>query len=639
MDAIEQIREDLWSADPSLRRSACETIEESRDKAFIQDLVTRLKDEDHGVKEAALNALAAIGGTDVAEAIAPLLKTDDASLRNIGVEALGLIGHDAIGAISALLNDADDGVVKFAVDILAKIKDERAVSMLTGLIRHRNPNVRSAVAVCLGMINAAGSVPVLLEALDDTEEWVRFSAVEGLGLSGDTRALGPLLSIIDGRSGSIVEAAVEALGKIVASGDAAMVLEKIEGLAKSGHLFTISAVAELLEKAQAPGSNFHPSRELKETYFNFFSDNLDDSEKAVRINALKGLGLLRLPKGLKRVLEFAESLKEIDEETETLIVDAIVSIAGRGPLSELLRSELKRHGKSFDPVVKALSELRSEAAAPLLEDAIDRVTKHEQRDVVNAIASIGSPASHGALKKCLGSADGHTRKIAARALASISGDGAAESLMAALKKEVYRDVMEEITDTLATIPSETVRSGFGELLKSEREILREMGARGLGLIGDGSAVELLGHAVKDPSPAVRRTAYQSIAKLGIPDTADIVISGLDDADDGVRRALLKALSGWPCDNIRDGIAKALKDSNLWARRQAVILVGETCGVEFEGTLIEMLKRDEPPVKAAAACALEKIGTSTSVPVLEEFLNHPDPSVRAAVKNALGSMQC
>ncbi|MBI5903908.1 MAG: HEAT repeat domain-containing protein, partial [Deltaproteobacteria bacterium] len=500
-------------------------------------------------------------------------------------------------------------------------------------------NVRCAVAVCLGMINAGGSVPVLLQALDDTEEWVRFSAVEGLGLSGDPRALGPLLAIIERGTGSIVEAAVEALSRIASSDGAAMLLEKIEGLIKSGRLFNISAVAELLEKAQAPGSNFKPSRELKESYFEFFSNNLDDSERAVQTNALKGLGLLRLPEGLKRVIEFAESQKEMDEETESLIVDSIVSITGRGPLPAILQSELKKRGKSFRPVVKALSEIKSEAAVPLLEEAIDKVSKHEQRDVVNAIASIGSPASLGALKKCLGSADGHTRKIAARALASIAGDGAVESLMAVLMKEVYRDVMEEITDSLATIPSEPVRRGFGGLLESEREILREMGARGLGLIGDDSAVELLRKAVKDPSPAVRKTAYQSIARLGIPDTADIVISGLDDADDGVRRALLKALNGWPCDNIRDGVVKALNDRNLWARRQAVILVGDICGAEFEETIIEMLEKDEPPVKAAAACALVKIGTPRSVPVLERFLHHPDPSVRAAVENALGSMRC
>lgn len=639
MDAIDQVRKNLGSSDPSLRRSACETIEESRDNAFVPELVARLRDEDHGVKEAALNALAAIGGPSAAEAIAPLLKADDASLRNIGAEALELIGRDAIDTLSTLLNDGDDGVVKFAVDILAKMKDERAVSVLTGLIKHGNPNVRSAVAVCLGMISPAGSVPVLLQALDDTEEWVRFSAVEGLGLSGDPRAFGPLLAIIETGSGLIVEAAVEAVGRMASSDDAAMVLEKIERLVKSGRLFGISSVVELLEKALAPGSNFKPSQELKESYFEFLSNNLDDGERAVQTNALKGLGLLRLPEGLKRVLEFAESRKEMDEETESLVVDSIVSITGRGPLSSLLQSELKKRGKSFRPVVKALSEIKSEAAVPLLEEAIDRVSKHEQRDVVNAIASIGSPASLGALEKCLVSADGHTRKIAARALASIAGGGAVERLIAALEREVYRDVMEEITDSLATIPSEPVRRGFGGMLKSDREILREMGARGLGLIGDCSAVELLGHAVKDPSPAVRKTAYQALAKIGIPDTADLVISGLDDADDEVRRALLKALNGWPCCSIRAGIAKALGDRNLWARRQAVILVGEVCGAELEDAIIEMLKKDEPPVKAAAACTLGKIGTSRSVPVLEEFLKHPDPSVRAAVESALGSRQC
>ncbi|MEK7773506.1 MAG: HEAT repeat domain-containing protein, partial [Deltaproteobacteria bacterium] len=201
------------------------------------------------------------------------------------------------------------------------------------------------------------------------------------------------------------------------------------------------------------------------------------------------------------------------------------------------------------------------------------------------------------------------------------------------------DVLEEITDSLASIPSESGRRGFGSLLKSGKEISREMGARGLGLIGDEGVIGLLGEAVKDPSPAVRKTAYQSLARIGLPETAPLVVAGLDDGDDDVRRALLKALNGWPSENIRGGIVKALNDKNLWARYQAVMLVGEICGNEFEERIIDILKKDEPPVKAAAAKALEKIGTSRSVPVLEEFSCHPDPSVRAAVENALGSLRC
>ncbi|MEK7774180.1 MAG: HEAT repeat domain-containing protein, partial [Deltaproteobacteria bacterium] len=409
MDAYNHIRENLGSADPSLRRGACEAIEESRNGDFVPDLAARLQDEDPGVKEAALNALTAIGGTIVAEAIAPLLKADDASLRNIGAEILELLGQDAIDTLSTLLNDGDDDVVKFAVDILARIKEGRVVSMLAGLINHRNSNVRASVAVCLGRINAADSVSVLLKALDDAEEWVRFSAVEGLGLSGDPGALGPLLAIIERGSGLIVEAAIEAVGKIASSKDSVMVLEKIEGLIKSGLLFNISAVVELMEKAQAPGSNFRPSPEFKESYFNFFSNNLDDSEKSVQIKALKGLGLLKLPEGLERVFKFSESLKELDEATESLIVDSIVSITGSGPLPEILKAELKKRGRNFRAVVKALGEIKSEEAVPLLEETIDRVSRHEQRDVVYAIASIGSVDSVGALEKCLESADGHTR--------------------------------------------------------------------------------------------------------------------------------------------------------------------------------------------------------------------------------------
>lgn len=629
----------LRDDDPYVRRDACEAVAEARRHELVPDLVMVLKDPHPGVREAAINALTAIGGKGVADSVAPLLRLEDATLRNIGIEILELLGPEAYTTIVLLLNDSDDDVVKFAIDILANRKEENAVSFLSGLINHRNPNVRASVVVCLGRIRAASTVPVLLKALEDEEEWVRFSAIEGLGLMHDSRALAPLLGIIERDSGLTKEAAIEALSKMASPAEAAGILAKLSPLVKKGRVLNVFSIVELIEKASVPGTNFKTDTEFKNDYFSFFCRFMDDPDTSARLKALRGISLLKVPGALGVVFKFANSLNEIDEDTEQILVSTIVSIAGYGHFPEELKAELEKDGKSLKIIVKALGEMRAVEAVPVLKTLITKVAKHELREVVSALAAIGSPDSVAVLFQSLQSTDGHTRKISARALVSIAGFESVEKLFDALQSEPYRDVMEEITDVLATMPSEAVKNGFCTILSDPREILREMGARGLGLIGDEESLMFLKKASGDESPNVRKVSYQSMARIGIPDSVDVIINGLNDRSDEVKLSVLKALGGWTGEKIKAALLKVLADKNIWVRYHAVVLLGEMCESDTEDAIIEALKKDEAPVKAVAAKALEKFGSSKAVDVLEQFIDHPDHTVRGAVENALGALKC
>jgi HEAT repeat protein len=598
-----------------------------------------LRDSDPGVRESALNALIAIGGRSVAESVAPLLREESALLRNMGIEILELIGPEAFPAIASLLNDPDDDVVKFGVDIIANTREERAIGMLFALINHANPNVRASVAVCLGRLKAVSSVPVLLSALNDSEEWVRFSAVEGLGLIQDRRALTPLLKLIEVDSGLIKEAAIDAAGRIASADDAATVLLKLEPLVKKGKIFNVPAVMELLEKAMTPGSSFRHDAEFKKTYFNMFARAVEESDRSEKLKALKGIALLKAPEGLQPVFNFIDSLNDIDEDTEEFLVDTIVSITGRGPLPKIFLERLAKGGKSLKIIVRTLGELKSREAVPILKELIGKVAKHELREVAAALEAIGSPGSVEVLYQSLKNSDGHTRKIAARALASLAGPVAVPSLFEALRSEMYRDVMEEVTDVLSMIPSESVKKGLCGLLASDKEALREMGARGLGSIGDEESLGYLVKAAADPSPAVRKAVYKSMARLGIPNAVDEIVKGLEDTDDDVKLSVMKGLGGWTGERIKSALLSSLRDRNIWVRYHAVVLLGEFGDLEVEDMIIEKLLKDEAPVKAAAAKALERLGAHGAAVHLEQFLNHPDPSVRGAVESALESLGC
>ncbi|MBI5237471.1 MAG: HEAT repeat domain-containing protein [Deltaproteobacteria bacterium] len=629
----------LGSPDPEHRRDACVEIGASGRAEYIPELVSALKDEDLGVKEAAINALTIIRGSKVAEAVIPLLKSEDAALRNIGVEILGGLGSDGLGPILTLLNDPDDDVVKFAVDIIAGIEDAaHASGALLPLLSHRNPNVRASAALCLGHIKAAGAARFIAKSLSDSEEWVRFSAIEGLGLLEDRASLSALLAFVEEDCGPAKDAALEAASRIAAPSDSAEILDKVECLIKAGRMIPAGAVVELLEKAVLPGSRFRPPQGLKDTLFVFFSRCLDDEELSVRLSGVKGLKLLRAEEGITRILAYADTLNEIDEDTEALLVDAVAAIAGHGKLPAALPSALKKGGRNAEIAVKALGITRSPEAAALLEGLV-RSDGSRMRQVVTSIASIGSPDSVEAIRRLLMSSDGHTRKTAARALAAVSGEDAVQCLFVALKNERYRDVMEEITDSLSSVPAPSVLKGFCSLAGEEDETLREMGIRGLGHVGDESAFEHLRSAAKDRCPSVRKAAYRSMGMLGMDGLARDIAAGIKDMDADVRLSAVKGLSGCSGDIVKRALVLALKDADIWVRYHAVLLLGSLDAPDCEALIAKTLEEDEAPVKAAAARALELLGAVNSVRVLEGFKDHPDPNVKEAVERALETLKC
>ncbi|GEM_PF-1312374 len=632
----------LRSEDPSERRDGCAVIAEERRVEYIPELVTLLSDDDVGVKEAALNALVSIGGEDVAEAVVPLLTSSEASMRNIAVEVLEALGEDAFDVVVSLLRDADDDIVKHALDIISSWSDPRVVEHLIPLVSHINPNIRAAVAVCLGNVQGRESCEVLLSLLDDGEEWVRFSVVEALGQLDDA-PLEPLLKALDNDSMIVKIGAIDAVGKVSTPASCAAILSKFKELLAQGHCLPVPAVVDMFEKASMPGGDFDLDRDSKDVFFHFFLEALEDGQREVEKEALRGLALLKDRRGIERVLKYIDGLAEIDEETESLVVDAVVSMAGDGVVPDAVLDGLRSNGTGpLRVCIRVAGRLRAKEAIPALSDLLDLVGKDELLEIVEALEQINSDESVEILWSLVRWDEGHVRRAAVKAIAELVGTEAVPALFDVLRAEPYEDVMEDITDVLAGMPSEEVVKGFVELFSSPSEALRSMAARGLGAVGAACALEHLRAALGDESPRVRKAIYRAMVRLNLPEAFECAIDGLKDGDEGVRQAVLKAIAesdgAWPVDKLAKALKGALNDENMWVRYMAVQLLGEVRVDGFEDLIIGLLSSDEPPVRAAAARALENMGTQKGLPALEELFDHPDPNVSEAAREAAESIR-
>ncbi|HLQ68241.1 MAG TPA: M56 family metallopeptidase [Gemmatimonadales bacterium] len=204
------------AAGPVVARKAA-AAPSNQDTTVVLALIGRLKDENAGVRRAAVQSLGHLGDLRAVQPLIAVLADSDADVRAAAADALGdledprAIGpiaallrdpvadvkHNALGALSrwdrgvptasvaALLDDPDAGVRHEAVDLLDHLHARSAGSAIARLIHDPSSDVRSAVVHTLGNLGEQSGAAVITEALSDGNADVREAA---LGALSDLKA-------------------------------------------------------------------------------------------------------------------------------------------------------------------------------------------------------------------------------------------------------------------------------------------------------------------------------------------------------------------------------------------------------------------------------------------------------------------
>src|SRR3989338_1210178 len=141
--------EQLNSPDNQARREAAEMLGELGGNAAITPLVRLIRDNNKGVKQAAIDSLIKIKGKDTIRNIIPLLTDEGVAVRNIAIEILQQIGNDDIWTIIKELKNINNDVRKFAADLLGLLSNKEAVEPLIEAVSDTDPNVRASAVVIL----------------------------------------------------------------------------------------------------------------------------------------------------------------------------------------------------------------------------------------------------------------------------------------------------------------------------------------------------------------------------------------------------------------------------------------------------------------------------------------------------------
>lgn len=132
-------------------------------------------------------------------------------------------------ALVTALHSPDWQAQKKAVLALGTLDDRRALPVLLEALQHQNHWVRETAAETLGTLDRQGVLEALTQSTEDQNRWVRLSALEALGRLADERAIPLLIAHLDEADRAMRTAAVNALCEIGPTTAEALVSVLLQG--------------------------------------------------------------------------------------------------------------------------------------------------------------------------------------------------------------------------------------------------------------------------------------------------------------------------------------------------------------------------------------------------------------------------
>ncbi|MEL7450266.1 MAG: HEAT repeat domain-containing protein [Pseudomonadota bacterium] len=223
----------LTDPEIDVQNKAVEVIIRANHPDTMNYLVDVLKDESEYSRRAAVEVLNAIGDTNAIKDLLGALQDDDWWVRSRATDALAKIGGPrVVDAVLELIRDEDEAIRRSAIEILNTTKDTRAVQHLVAATRDPDWWVRERAVDALAEIGDKSVVSELLPMLDQHAKSIPV-VIRALATLGDYKLINPLLAQLERPESDIQIEALQALVKLADNTHAQEISEAVAGLAKS----------------------------------------------------------------------------------------------------------------------------------------------------------------------------------------------------------------------------------------------------------------------------------------------------------------------------------------------------------------------------------------------------------------------
>jgi len=216
---IENLQESIMialnSEDPSERCTAVESLtNENLSKELVKTLCSMVDDADKGVRNSVDYVLSSNPNPDIPFNLVKYISSDNINTRNLAGEILLKIGSSSTKAMLDKLKSSNDDDIKFLIDILGLIADEKAApSILDVLLTNKNENVILACIEALGNLKYQEALEPII-SLYETNELYKATIIEAIGKIGSSKALNFITSNFQSEDDLTKFSMIESLGMI-----------------------------------------------------------------------------------------------------------------------------------------------------------------------------------------------------------------------------------------------------------------------------------------------------------------------------------------------------------------------------------------------------------------------------------------
>jgi HEAT repeat protein len=588
-----------------VRRAAAEVLAQRTDDASVEALLSAVRERhrDPATLNAALGALVH-AGSDV---VPPLLESfghaaAEAELRTYLALALGLLEDPrAVPVLLAALDDEDANVRYHAIEALGRIRARASALAVAAVAEARDFSVAFAALDTLALIGEPSVTPRLVAVLDD--ELLHAAAAEALGQLGREDAVGPLAARL-ARPGYAVATLATALAALFARFDAA----------GNGAL-----IADLARAVAGPDAGARVMEALA----------------AAAVSERKGLLLVLSwldPAGAEPLVV---PLLE-DPETRSIAADFLAHRRAQAvePLLATLAGDDEEARKA---AAATLGRIGAKAAVPPLLEML-AAPADVALVAASALGGIGDPAALDGLIECLDHPQAGVRRTAAAAIDSIGHPDLAQRVCGLLAHPSPR-----VREAVATVAG---YFGFAECASAliaccddADETVRRTAVEQLAYFDDARALKALTDALESGTPPVRAAAARSLAHAAVADAVPRLRVACRDSDPWVRYyAARSAGHHQRSELVPDLVALATGDATAPVRIAAVEALADIGAADAAAVLRPLASADDAMLARAALLALGRLGDSASLPVLLAALASGEPLRQLAALEAIACIR-
>ena len=565
--AVDALRAALGRAEGGeWRGGLINALGERRDKAAVAALVKLVKDEDQGVKLAAVEALARIGDKSAANLLAGASKGAPPRVWRIAIVSYLLLADrlveqdDKAGALKLYQNllEAEDYVKCGALIGVGRAGGAAEMPAIFESLADRDAEVRAAAMMALEMMPAEavkaaatekmkagkpelkvvllkllagrgekGMLPLLAASAADADEAVRVAAYEGMANLGDESVVPTLVAALGKAQGKELEAARNAAARIPGDAATTAIVKAMDGAATALRTELIRTLAARKDAAAVPAL-------LKAA---------EDKEEAIRAEALKALGAYAGEEALPGLVGL---LVKADDKGRSAAERAVAAVCARA----------KDEEKRADAILAALPRAEGPARGALLR----------------VLGKLGGKKALDAVRGGLKEGNAEVKEAAVRALADWPDASVAADLLDVAKSAeglphhvlALRGCLRVLGLPNAPPPEERLKL-LGDAMKLARrpDEKKEI----LGAMGGVPSLDALKHV----EPFLADEALKAEAAIAAVKIASSLIGSQPDA---AKAALKKLLDAAPNDDVKKQAQDAL---NLLDKFEDYITAWEVSG--------------------------------------------------------------